>query len=127
MCFGREPANGKDKRAVVEVRYGEDWYTNCRYSGPLTFHIPEKWHAYPGHYRSQIPLEINNFRILLRKGAMWLVRPNGDEEPLLPLPDGSFRLGAEPSPEHVRFEQIIQGKAHSAILSETPYYRFFRP
>jgi hypothetical protein len=58
----------------------------------------------PTRYCSHIPWEINNFRILLRKGARWLVRPNGDEEPLLPLPDGSFRLGEEPSPEHVRFE-----------------------
>jgi len=59
--------------------------------------------------------------------ALWLVRPKGDEEPLLPLPDGSFRLGEEPSPERVRFEQFIQGKALSAILSGTPYYRFFTP
>ncbi len=127
LCFGREPANGEGKNAVVEAWYGADWYTNSRYSGPLTFTFPEEWRAYPGHYRSHIPWEINNFRILLRKGALWLVYPEGDEEPLLPLPDGSFRLGEEPSPERVRFEQFIQGKALCAILSGTPYYRFFTP
>ncbi len=125
LRFGREPANGEGKSAVVEACYGEDWYTNSRYSGPLTFHFPEEWHAYPGHYRSHIPWELNNFRILLRKGALWLVHPEGEEEALLPLPDGSFHLGEDPSPERVRFDQFIQGKAHCAILSETPYYRFF--
>ncbi len=36
-----------------------------------------------------------------------------DEEPLLPLPDGSFRRGEEPSTERVQFDQFIQEKAHS--------------
>lgn len=125
LCFGREPANGEDKRAVVEAWYGVDWYINSRYSGPLTFDIPKEWRAYPGHYRAHIPWETNNFRILLRKGALWLVYPEGDEEPLLPQVDGSFHLGEEPSPERIRFDQFIQGKAHCAILSGTPYYRFF--
>lgn len=125
LCFGRQPTNKEGKNMVVEAWYGEDWYTNSRYCGPLTFHFPEEWRSYPGHYRSHIPWETNNFRILLRKGALWLVRPEGDEEPLLPLPDGSFRPGEEPSPERVRFDQYIQGKAHCAILSGTPYYRFF--
>lgn len=125
LCFGRQPTNKEGKSMVVEAWYGEDWYTNSRYCGPLTFHFPEEWRSYPGHYRSHIPWETNNFRILLRKGALWLVRPEGDEEPLLPLPDGSFRPGEEPSPERVRFDQFVQGKAHCAILSGTPYYRFF--
>jgi hypothetical protein len=42
LYFRRETANGEGKSAVVEVWYGEGWYTNSCYSGPLTFHFPEK-------------------------------------------------------------------------------------
>jgi len=127
LCFGREPANGEGRSAVVEAWYGEDWYINSRYVGPITYDFPEEWRAYPGHYRAHIPWEINNFHILLRKGALWLVCPKGDEEPLLPLPDGPFRLGEGPSLERVRIEQFIQGKALSAVTKRERFSWYTSP
>ena len=35
------------------------------------------------------------FRVVLRRGGLWIVLPNGSEEPLSPLTDGSFRLGED--------------------------------
>ena len=126
LYFGREPDNEEGRGAIVEARNGEDWYINDRYRGPRQFDVPQAWLAYPGHYRAHIPWQ-TNFRILLCKGRLRLVRPEGEEEPLSPLADGSFRVGDEPSPERVKFDQLIGGKAYCAILSGSPYYRFFTP
>ena len=54
------------------------------------------------------------------------VAPDGfeDEQPLVPLGDGSFRAGAEEScPERVRF--VVDGKALRAVLSDGFYERDF--
>jgi CubicO group peptidase (beta-lactamase class C family) len=126
LRFGREPTEGEGKGLVTEAFYGEEWYLNSRYHGPRTFDVPDEWRAYPGHYRAHIPWQ-TNFRILLRKGALWWVHPEGAEEPLFSLSDGSFRLGDAPSPERIRFSQFIQGKACYALLSGSSYYRFFTP
>ncbi len=117
LRFGR--ADGR----VVEVFHGPDWYVNERYTGPTSFVYPTAWGAYPGHYRSHNPWA-SNVRIVLRKGALALVYPNGSEQPLVPLDDGAFRLGAaDHSPERVRFDTVIDGQALRASLSGELYYR----
>jgi CubicO group peptidase (beta-lactamase class C family) len=75
---------GREKGEVMEAFHGPDWYTNDRYAGPTTFDYPKEWDAYPGHYRSHNPW-LSNFRVVLRKGALALIAPSGDEEPLVSL------------------------------------------
>jgi hypothetical protein len=83
--------------------------------------------AYPGHYRSHNSW-YSNFRVVLRKGELLLIEPNGDEELLKPLENGHFRIGADPgSPERIRFDTLIEGRADRAIFSGCPYYRTFTP
>jgi hypothetical protein len=119
LRFGRE--NGK----LVEAFHGPDWYTNERYTGPTTFNYPEEWDAFPGHYRSHNPW-FSNFRIILRKGALMLVEPSGEEEPLAPLGNGVFRVGEdERSPERIRFDAIINGQALRVNQSCVECYRTF--
>lgn len=92
-----------------------------------TFEIHEEWEAYPGHYRSHNPW-LNNFRIVLRKGVLILIHPVGEEEPLHPLKPGLFRIGDDPrSPELIRFDLILGGKAMQANLSGGAYSRTFTP
>lgn len=124
LSFGRTAMSDGSPGAVVEAYYGADWYINHRYHGPKEFATPPEWNAYPGHYRAHIPWQ-TNFRVLLRKGTLWLVWPAGDEESLTSLDKGVFRLGNEISPERLRFDQIAQGKALHANLSGSDYYRFF--
>ena len=112
---------------VTEVFYGSDWYVNDRYTGPLQFVYPEGWEAYTGHYRSRSP-ETSNVRIVRRKGALALIFPAGTAEALMPLDDGSFRVGAdEEAPETLRFDAIVDGRALVAEYSGCPYYRAFTP
>jgi CubicO group peptidase (beta-lactamase class C family) len=116
---------GREEGEVVEALHGPDWYTNDRYAGPATFDYPQKWDAYPGHYRSHNPW-LSNFRIVLRKGALALIHPSGDEEPLVPLGGSVFRAGEDDrSPERIRFDTILNGQALRANLSCGDCYRTF--
>ena len=124
LRFGRDQDG-----AVVEASFGVDWYLHPRYSGARAFDMPEAYRAYPGHYRSQQPW-FTNFRIVLRKGELWLIAPSGDEEPLEPLAGGEalFRVGADKeSAERLRFDSVVNGKALRATLSGVAYYRTFTP
>ncbi len=128
LSFGRHPDTGD----VVELFHGAAWHVNDRYQGPTSFDTPSEWEAFPGHYRAHNPWA-TNFRVVHRKGQLWLVfpvAPDGfeDEQPLVPLGDGSFRAGVEEtSPERVRFDVVVDGKALRAVLSDGFYERDFTP
>jgi hypothetical protein len=114
-------------RHVVEAFHGPDWYVNEAYSGQLQFTYPAAWEAYTGHYRTRSP-EASNFRIVLRKGGLVLIFPWGTAESLVPLNDGSFRVGAAAdSPETIRFDALVDGRTLLAEYSGCPYYRAFTP
>lgn len=118
---------GRREGQVVEAFHGPDWYVNERYRGATVFDHPREWEAYVGHYRSHNPW-FSNFRVVLRKGALALIQPEGGEEPLIPLADGLFRVGDEErSPERLRFDTVLDGQALRADLSGCPYYRTFTP
>jgi CubicO group peptidase (beta-lactamase class C family) len=128
LSFGRNADAGN----VVELFHGAGWHVNDRYQGPTSFDMPPAWDAFPGHYRAHNPWA-TNFRVVPRKGQLWLIfpaAPDGfeDEQPLVPLGDGSFRAGAdETSPERVRFDVVVDGKALRAVLSDGFYERDFTP
>jgi D-alanyl-D-alanine carboxypeptidase len=57
-------------------------------------------------------------------GGLVLALPDGDEEPLIPLADGRFRLGGDPeSPERVEFTTVIDGRPVRAVVSGWPFDR----
>jgi len=121
LRFGRSGAH------VVEAFHGPDWYVNAQYDGLTTVAHPPEWLAYPGHYRAHNPWR-TNFRIVLRKGALLLIEPSGDEEPVTALEPDIFRVGADDySPERLRFDTIVDGYALRARASSCDYYRFFTP
>jgi D-alanyl-D-alanine carboxypeptidase len=128
LGFGRQADAGD----VVELFHGPNWYVNDRYTGPTSFDTPPEWDAFQGHYRAHNPWA-TNFRVVGRKGQLWLIFPivpDGfeREQPLVPLSDGSFRAGAaETSPERVRFDAVVDGKALRAVLSDGHYERDFTP
>lgn len=121
LRFGR--ADGR----VVEAFRGPDWYADEGYRGPTKFDMPAEWQAYPGHYRAHNPW-YSNFRVVLRKGGLALIYPDGEEQALAPLEGGAFRVGADGRlPEHVRFDLILNGRAERANLAGAQYYRTFTP
>ncbi len=123
LQFGR-----KDKN-VVEAWVGGDWYVSGAYEGPTKFEVPKEWAAYVGHYRTAHPW-FSNFRVVLRKGKLWLVVPPGGQRELVPLDSArdEFRVGEEAwSPERIRFDTVIDGQAQRATLSGCAYYRSHTP
>lgn len=60
--------------------------------------------------------------IVARSGALWLY----NVEPLVPLDDGSWRLGSDEwSPERVRFDGFVDGRSTRMLISGLPYVRRF--
>ncbi len=115
----------REGEQVIGATHGPDWLPNQRYAGPTTFDFPPAWSAYTGHFRSHNPW-YPNFRVVLRKGALWLVEPGGDEHLLAPLGDGLFRVGVdERLPEQLRFDTVVDGQALRANLSLCDYFRTF--
>ncbi len=118
---------GRDGEKVVEVFYGEDWYTKSNYRGPKRFLERPSWSSYRGHYRANNPWT-PSFRIVLRKGKLVLIDAYGSEDPMTPEGNKQFRIGADPmSPERIRFEMFIDGIPHMAVRSAGRFYRSFVP
>jgi D-alanyl-D-alanine carboxypeptidase len=118
---------GREEGQVVEAFHGPDWYANERHTGPAGSDVPPEWAAFPGHFRSHNPW-YSNFRVILRKGRLYLVHPWGDEERLVPLADGEFRVGDdETSPDRLCFGTTLGGQSSHANLSGCDYYRTFTP
>ncbi len=117
----------REKDTVVEAAHGGDWYVNDRYAGPREFSPPVEWAAYPGHYRTQHPW-FHNFRLVPRKGKLWLVMPEGDEEELVSAGPGEFRLASGAlAAETLRLDTVVRGQALRANLSGVDFYRTFTP
>jgi len=118
---------GLEDGKVVEAFCGPDWYRNEHYDGPVEFDYPAEWDSYVGHYRTYSPW-MSNFRALVRKGKIVLQWFGSYEQPLAALDDGAFRVGwATYSPERLRFDCFVRGKALRAVLSGAEYYRVDTP
>jgi CubicO group peptidase (beta-lactamase class C family) len=126
----REATDGDAPGRVIAMTHGGDWYVREGMQAPPIPDHPPEWAAYAGHYRTHNPWT-TNFRVVLRRGRLVLIFPDepdgfSDESPLVPLPDGSFRVGEdERGPERIRFDTVVDGQALRAILSGCDYYRFF--
>jgi beta-lactamase family protein len=118
FIFGR--ADSKDpKSAVVEVAWGNDWFTNAKYTGPKKFDYPKEWNEYLGHYRNENPW-IGSTRIILRKGKLMM----DGAVPLEPGESGVFHLrDEEHSPEWIRFGESVNGKVMRIKLSGEDLWR----
>ena len=122
FTFGRN-----DEETVVEVTHGPDWFTNERYAGPTRFETPEAWSAYTGRYRNYSPW-FPYFEIFTRKGRLLAVIGIGSETgsgeiTLQPRGQGVFHPGEDPTPERLRFEDVVNGQA---LRAEWSGHEFFR-
>ena len=116
---------GREGEQVVEVFHGPGWYVREDYSGPRHFDYPAEWDSYCGHYRTY-NFGLTNFRVAVRKGRLLLLHPTGGHETLVPLGEGLFRIGEDPTgPETIRFDAVASGKALRAVYSGCPYYRTY--
>ena len=114
----RAPEDAGDDTPMVEVHHGPAVYVRDG-AAPLaeTAPCPPEWNAFAGHYRSHAPY-LTSFRVILRRGRLYLAWPNGGEEPLTPRigdPAASprFDIGpvGEPTAEWIRFDTVVGSRA----------------
>jgi len=116
-----------DSGIVTEVAYGPDWYVNERYNGLHDFDYPPEWESYTGHYRTSNPW-LNNFRIIIRKGKLYLVLSQSPREvELIEIKPGVFRIGTEPSGERLSFDTVLNNRALRSNYSGVDFFRTFTP
>jgi CubicO group peptidase (beta-lactamase class C family) len=117
LVFGRKDAKIPDS-AVVEVRWGGDWYRNARYDGPTEFRHPEEWESYVGHYRNENPW-VGSLRIVLCKGRLMI-----DGTTPLEADGELFRLRSTPwNTDWIRFGEIVNGRCMRLKLSGSDLWR----
>jgi D-alanyl-D-alanine carboxypeptidase len=122
---------GEGRRAEV-AHHGPDRYeADGRSTGGGASRAGDEWGAVVGHYRNHDPWA-SHVRVFLRDGEPWLQDPANDEpryqeRPLRALPDGSFRVGEPWSPDRIRFDTLIDGRATRAVYDCAPMYRTFTP
>ncbi|HSG45194.1 MAG TPA: serine hydrolase domain-containing protein [Anaerolineales bacterium] len=115
----------RDGDQIMGAGWGGDRYVRVGRENETPREHPAEWDAYPGHYRSHNPW-LSNFRIVLRSNSLIFIHPMGEEEKLYQLDAGLFRIGDDPrSPEFIRFNLVMNGKAMQAILSGGAYSRTF--
>jgi D-alanyl-D-alanine carboxypeptidase len=108
---------------VVGFVHGEDWYAGSRHSDSPEHDHPKEWEVFVGRYVSYNPW-LPSFRVVIRRGALVFIAGNGLDEDMTPMPDGSFRIGVDPlTPERLRFDMVVKGKALCANLSGGRFYR----
>jgi D-alanyl-D-alanine carboxypeptidase len=112
----------REGNAVAEAFHGSDWYPSSRYRGPKTFDYPPQWNSYLGHYRSYNPW-LSNFRVVLRKGQLLFVSPDGDTRVLVPRGLGLFQIGEAQTASRLRLDTMINGKAQRADFLGSSFYK----
>lgn len=117
LAFSRKD----EKSPVTEAAWGSDWFTNDRYTGPMSFEYPKEWRGFTGHYRNDSPWR-GSFHVVLRQGRLWL----DGVLPLVPTDGATFRFGDSPhSPEWIEFRDVVNGQAMHVLLSGADYWRTF--
>lgn len=111
---------------ISAIHHGERIFLPEGTDHPTYDDVPDEWHRYRGHFRSHNPW-LTAFRVLLR-GDQLIWQAGDEEETLIALGDGCFRIGEdERLPERLRFDLIINGKATRAYHNNAEYYRTFTP
>jgi hypothetical protein len=106
---------------VTEAAHGPVWYAGAGYKGVRAFAHSPDLDAYVGRYRHDSPW-YGSTRVVLRKGQLWL----DGEQPLFQVAPATFRLVPEgPSPEWVRFEEVVDGRAMRMNFSTVRFFRAF--
>lgn len=117
----------REEGVVVACTYGERWYSHSERGQAFVTTYPLEWKQVTGHYRSYNPWR-TNFRVILRRGQLYYVDPDGWEERLTPQSEHTFCVGdPQFSPEYMRFDVFINEQAQRATLSGGEFFRTFTP
>jgi hypothetical protein len=98
LVFERAPdaaasdAADKPKAPIVALAYGQDWFARAGFQGQKPLKASTELAKYAGMYYSENPWD-GVIRVVQRQAQLWL----GGTEPLIPIGNHLFRVGAQPS------------------------------
>jgi len=112
---------------IAYATHGPDWYAGPAYGGPAAFPSVPRASEVCGHYGCWDPW-MSHLRIVARRGALWLIAPwveePGGEVELVPLADGTYRVGCEEwRPDRLALDAVIDGRATRAVYDFLSFYR----
>lgn len=88
---------------------------------------PAEWRPFLGHYRSHNTW-LTNFRVAARQGRLNFGFDcyGSERHPLTPVREAEFRIGEQAwSPERLRFDTVMHGRAQRAFYSDAEFHRTF--
>jgi D-alanyl-D-alanine carboxypeptidase len=96
------------KRPIVALAHGADWYMHSRARDVHALEPSPELARYVGEYYSENPW-FGTVRVVQRQRQLWI----GGTDPLTPIGDHLFRVGAQPSsPEIAEFSELVDGIPH---------------
>jgi CubicO group peptidase (beta-lactamase class C family) len=96
-------AGDKSKPPITALSYGADWYARAGYQAQAALEPSAALAKYVGEYYSENPW-FGTVRVVQRQRQLWM----GGTDPLIPIGDHLFRIGAEAtSPGVVEFSALI--------------------
>ena len=113
------PATGdKSTVPITALSYGADWYARAGYQGEAALEPSAALAKYVGEYYSENPW-FGTVRVVQRQRQLWM----GGTDPLMPIGNHLFRIGAEPtSPGVAEFSELI-GEKPSLLWIEGVQFR----
>jgi D-alanyl-D-alanine carboxypeptidase len=94
------------KAPITALAYGADWYARAGYQGEKALEPSAALVKYVGEYYSENPW-FGTTRVVQRQRQLWM----GGTDPLVPIGNHLFRIGAETtSPGVAEFSELIDGK-----------------
>jgi D-alanyl-D-alanine carboxypeptidase len=96
-------AGDKSKPPITALSYGADWYARAGYQAQAALEPSAALAKYVGEYYSENPW-FGTVRVVQRQRQLWM----GGTDPLIPIGDHLFRIGAEAtSPGVAEFSALI--------------------
>lgn len=93
------------KPPIIAMSYGPDWFARTGYQGQVHLEPSAALAKYAGEYYSENPW-YGTIRVVQRQRQLWM-----GTDPLIPIGDHLFRVGAEPSsPMVAEFAALIHDK-----------------
>jgi CubicO group peptidase (beta-lactamase class C family) len=115
-----KPSPGdKTKPPIIALSSGRDWYAREGYQGQSALEPSADLVKYEGQFYSENPWN-GTFRVIQRQRQLW----GGGTDPLLPIGNHIFRIGAEPtSPGVAEYSEFIDGKPQLLWIDGVQFQR----
>jgi Beta-lactamase len=109
----------KTKPAIIAMSYGPDWYARAGFQGQTALEPSVALANYVGQFYSENPWN-GTIRVVQRQHQLWA----GGTDPLIPIGNHLFRIGAEPtSPGVAEYSEFIDGTPHLLWVDGVEFQR----